>query len=237
MTTATEFVEELRATEFLDHESRQVRDFVEQALPDGGGTPTEQAVALYYRVRDKVLYEVYGADLSRTGLRASEVAQGKSGMCIHKSVLYAAALRAVGIPSRLVLTDVRNHLSSPRLRELVGGDVFHFHCLTSVHLDGKWVRATPVFNKMLCRLYRIAPLDFDGSGDSLYHPYDGEGRRHMEFLHDHGEFADLPYELIIDGLREHHPLVFADGTRFAGGSLVADASHSLPHQSPGDSHV
>jgi transglutaminase-like putative cysteine protease len=127
-------------------------------------------VRLYYAVRDGVRYDVYGADLSREGMRASAILEAGHGFCLHTSILYAAAVRAVGIPSRLVLTDVRNHLASDRLKQLVGGEVFHFHCLTAVHLHGRWIRATPVFNKLLCRLYGIAPLEFDGLSDSMHHP-------------------------------------------------------------------
>jgi hypothetical protein len=81
-----------------------------------------------------------------------------------------------------------------------------------------------VFNRTLCRLYRIDPLDFDGRADSLYHPYDRDGRRHMEFLHTHGEFADLPYDLVVGGLRAAHPRLFAGEDRFTAGSLVTDAA-------------
>jgi transglutaminase-like putative cysteine protease len=219
----TDFGDELAATEFLDHDSPPVREFVAGVVGDVT-EPVQSAVALYRAVRDGVHYEVYGADLSRTGLRASSVLRRGSGMCVHKSVLYAAALRAVGVPSRLVLTDVRNHLASARLRELVGGDVFHYHCLVSVWLNEKWVKATPVFNRTLCRLYGMAPLEFDGTADSLHHPFDLRGRRHMEFLHTHGEFADLPHDLLLDGLRAAHPRIFATADTFATGSLVADAT-------------
>ncbi|QIP82864.1 transglutaminase domain-containing protein [Streptomyces sp. Tu 2975] len=217
----------LEATEFLDHETEQVRAFVADAAAPGATTPTEQAVALYYAVRDTVRYEVYGADLTRQGLRASTVAAGRSGMCLHKSVLYAAGLRSLGIPARLVLTDVRNHLASPKLISLLGGDVFHQHCLTSVRLEGQWVRATPVFNKNLCRLYRMAPLDFDGTADSLHHPFDLKGRRQMEFLRFHGEFDDLPYETVLADLRAAHPGLFGGaGDRFTAGSLEHDAGRT-----------
>ncbi|TWP48431.1 transglutaminase domain-containing protein [Lentzea tibetensis] len=212
--------------EFIDHTSPEVRDFVARTVSTVEGR-VAQTVALYRAVRDEIRYEVYDADLSRTGLRASQVLRAGAGMCIHKSIAYAACLRAIGVPSRLVLTDVRNHLSSPRLRELVGGDVFRFHCLTSVHTGQRWVRATPVFNKNLCRLYGITPLDFDGTSDSVYHPFDQQGRAHMEFLHEHGEFDDLPYDLVLTGLRAAHPRIFADADRFATGSLVADAQGGL----------
>ncbi|HVK24123.1 MAG TPA: transglutaminase-like domain-containing protein [Actinokineospora sp.] len=221
-------MEELRATEFLDHESAEVRALVDR-VTDPAMSPVAQAVALYYAVRDRLRYEVYGADLSRGGLRASTVLRTGSGMCLHKSVVYAAALRAVGVPSRLVLTDVRNHLASDRLRALVGGDMFTYHCLVSVHLDGQWIKATPVFNKTLCRLYRMAPLEFDGTGDSLYHPFDEQGRQQMEFVRTHGEFPDLPYERVIAGLRAAHPKLFDEPHKFAAGSLVADTYSTNTH--------
>ena len=214
---------DLAPTDFLDYRSAEVQDFIERWAPAAVGTDTERAVALYYAVRDTVRYEVYGADFSRSGLRASRVLRARSGLCIHKSVLYAAALRAIAAPSRLVFTDVRNHLASDRLRALVGGDVFRYHCLTSVYLNGRWVKATPVFPARLCKLYHIAPLEFDGITDSLHHPFDLQGRRHLEFLYTHGEFADLPYDLVVNGLRTAHPRLFGDPDHLIDGSLVTEA--------------
>ncbi|MFG2605978.1 transglutaminase family protein [Streptomyces sp. NPDC048514] len=225
----------LAPTEFLDHTSPVVRAFVEQVLPagdvpEGEGVDDDaerarrNAVALYYAVRDTIPYEVYGADLTRTGLSASGVLDRGYGFCVHKSILYAAAVRSVGVPSRLYYGDVRNHLASPRLRELVGGDVFRFHSLAVVRLGGRWVKATPVFNKMLCKLYGIKPLEFDGRSDSLYHPFDEQNRRHMEFLHVHGEFDDVPYDLVYEGIRTAHPRLFAGSHTTASGSLVAEAA-------------
>jgi transglutaminase-like putative cysteine protease len=214
----------LRATEFLDFPAPEIGRFM-AGLPDAGqATDRERAVWLYYAVRDGIRYEVYGADLSRAGLRASRVAATGTGMCLHKSVLFAACLRAAGIASRLVLTDVRNHLASPRLTEYLGSDVFHQHCLTSVRLDGRWLRATPVFNRTLCRLYRMDPLEFDGRADSVHHPYDRTGRRHMEFLREHGEFDDLPYDFVIGELRAAHAGMFGTPTRVRPGSLESEAA-------------
>ncbi|NYH55672.1 transglutaminase-like putative cysteine protease [Nocardiopsis arvandica] len=217
----------LGATEFLDHDSADVGAFVAEVLSSGADTPVQRAVDLYYGVRDGIRYEVYGADLSREGLRASNVARSASGMCLHKSILYAACLRNVGVPSRLVLTDVRNHLSSPRIRSLVGGDVFHQHCLTALYLGGRWLTVTPVFNRVLCGLYKMRPLEFDGTADSVHHPYSGGGSGGMEFLRTHGTFEDLPYEMVLRDLREAHPGLFGrTGDALVPGSLVDDA-HTL----------
>lgn len=210
-------------TEFLDYDSRVVRNFVDTAL---GTTPAatdiELACALYYAVRDTIMYEVYGVGLSRAGLKASSVIEAGKGFCVHKSIVYAAAVRSVGIPSRIVYCDVRNHLASERLRRLAGGDVFCFHSLTSVYLSGKWVKATPIFNKLLCKLYNISPLNFDGVSDSLYHPFDEEGRRHMEFIRMRGEFDDVPYETVVEGIRQAHPLLFTEANTTANGSLTEE---------------
>ncbi|MFE1798868.1 transglutaminase family protein [Streptomyces sp. NPDC059517] len=215
----------LRPTQFLDHESPVVREFVREALRSTDpGNPVDAAVALYYAVRDGIRYDVYDCDLSAKGLRASSVIERGAGFCVHKSIVYAAAVRVVGIESRLVYADVRNHLASPRLRTLMGGDVFRFHSLTSVRLNETWVRATPVFNALLCTLYGIKPLDFDGRADSYYHPYDEQGRRHMEFLAVRGEFDDFPYAEVVGGIREAHPLLFAGSHTTTTGSLVSEAT-------------
>ncbi|MGE5830336.1 MAG: transglutaminase-like domain-containing protein [Micromonosporaceae bacterium] len=212
-------------TEFLDADHPTVAEFARTAVGDAR-TPTDRAVRLYYAVRDELRYEVYGADLSRAGLRASAIIATGSGFCVHKSIAYAAAARSVGLPSRLIFADVRNHLASDRLQELVGGNVFRYHALVSVHLNGGWVKATPVFNKLLCKLYQIAPLEFDGLADSLYHPHDVHGRRHMEFLRWHGEFDDFPYERVVGGLRDAHPRLFDSPEQTKSGSLVAEARGS-----------
>jgi transglutaminase-like putative cysteine protease len=211
------------STEFLDYESPVVKAFVRKAVPDESAPDMEKARALYYAVRDGIHYEIYGADVSRTGLRASSIIERNMGFCIHKSIVYAAALRSVGVPARLFYGDVRNHITNSRLEKLIGGDVFSYHSLTSVFLEGAWVKVTPVFNKLLCRLYKISPLEFDGRSDSIHHPYDDEGRRHMEFVRVHGDFDDVPYDPLINGIRANHPLLFASWDRLAQGSLVADA--------------
>ncbi|MEU8570273.1 transglutaminase-like domain-containing protein [Streptomyces pathocidini] len=216
-------------TEFLDYEHPDVQDFLAHSGIDPSTPPAEQAVRLYYAVRDGIHYEVYGTGLSREALRASSVARAGQGFCLHKSVLYAAAVRAVGVPSRLVYADVRNHLASERLKRMVGGEVFH-HGLVSVHLGGRWLRVTPVFNALLCRLYGMTPLEFDGTASSTYHPYDADGDdgKRMEFLRDYGAYDDLPYELLMERMRVRHPGMFAGGDTVVGTGSLADEAPGLP---------
>ncbi|ALG09180.1 transglutaminase-like domain-containing protein [Kibdelosporangium phytohabitans] len=208
-------------TEFLDYRHERVQRFVAKAIGDAT-TPKDQAVRLFYAVRDGLHYEVSGQDLSREGLRASAIVASGQGFCAHKSILYAAAVRAVGIPSRIVVSEVRNHLASPALKALVGGDTF-VHWLTSIRLGGRWLYVTPVFNKVLCRLYRMEPLEFDGESDARLHPFSGGDR--MEFRTEHGHFDDVDYDRLIGLMRSRHPGMFTEGTVVPdAGSLAAQAA-------------
>lgn len=212
-------------TEFLDYTADSVRKFVAETIPDEGMTAREKAVALYYAVRDGIHYEVYGADLSPAALRASTIAERRQGFCLQKSILYAAAVRAVGIPSKLISGEVRNHLASDRLKQLVGGEVF-LHWLTAIELDGRWLQVTPVFNKLLCKLYRMAPLEFDGTADAVFHPFDEDGDKEMEFVGVRTEYGDVDYDVVIDAMRRKHPGMFAGVAGCAvpaGGSLMDEA--------------
>lgn len=213
-------------TEFLDYRDQRVQDFVAKAIGDAT-TRKDRAVRLFYAVRDGLHYEVSGQDLSREGLRASAIAARGQGFCAHKSILYAAAVRAVGIPSRIVVSEVRNHLASPALKALVGGDTF-VHWLTSIQLGGRWLYVTPVFNKVLCRLYRMPPLEFDGESDARLHPF--TGGEQMEFLTEHGHFDDVDYDRLIGLMRSRHPGMFTDGPNGAvvpdAGALAAQATES-----------
>ncbi|WP_299963920.1 transglutaminase-like domain-containing protein [uncultured Roseobacter sp.] len=212
----------LAPTSFFDCQSPQIAAFYDKAIKDCAPDDRARAVALFYAVRDALFYEIYNADFSRPAMCASAILQRRSGMCIHKSIVYITLLRHAGIPARLCLTDVTNHLCSAKLEALMGTRTFHYHALVQLRLDGKWIKATPVFNARLCQLYGLTPLEFDGYNDCVHHPYDEQGRAHMEVVRDHGSFDDLPYDLILQGLHEKHGSLFKTRTRFRSGSLIAD---------------
>ncbi len=169
------------------------------------GSPRQRATRLYYAVRDGFRYDPYAIDLSDDGLKASTVLRSGRGWCVTKSALLAAVCRAAGIPARVGFADVRNHLSTERLRQTMQTDVFYWHGYTSIHLDGEWRKATPAFNIELCQRFALQPLEFDGSADSIYHPHDLHGNRHMEYLRLRGEFFDVPTQALRAGFEQHYP--------------------------------
>ena len=167
--------------------------------------PREIAVRLYYAVRDGIRYDPYRIDLAPEGMTASRCLANGYGFCVTKAALLAAALRVHGIAARVGYADVRNHMTSPRMRATMGTDVFAFHGYTDIWLDGHWVKATPAFNLTLCEKAGTHPLEFDGRADSVLHPYDVSGRRHMEYLLDRGTYADVPREEMIRVWDELYP--------------------------------
>ncbi|MCX5818652.1 MAG: transglutaminase family protein [Deltaproteobacteria bacterium] len=166
--------------------------------------PRERAVSLYYAVRDGIRYDPYTIDLSIEGLRASATLKNGRGWCVAKAILLAACCRATEIPARLGFADVRNHLTTQRMRDRMKTDIFFWHGYASIFLEEVWVKATPAFNIELCERFRLKPLDFDGRSDSIYHPFDLEGKRHMEYLAYRGEFADVPLDQIAETFRREY---------------------------------
>jgi transglutaminase-like putative cysteine protease len=195
----------LRPTPFVDWETREVLQFARENA-GSSDDPVDKSVKLYYAVRDGMRYDPYALDLTVAGMRASTTLKNRRGWCVTKACLLAACLRAVGVPARLGYADVRNHLTTARMREAMKTDVFFYHGYTSVHLNGQWLKATPAFNVELCNKFRIRPLEFDGKGDSIYHPFDLDGNMHMEYLNYRGEFADVPLDRIISTFLEEYPV-------------------------------
>ena len=193
----------LQPTALLDSDHPAVVAFA--ARHGGGADDRQRAVALYYAVRDGFRYDPYRIDLSPAGMRASTVLANGFGWCVPKATLLAAACRAIGIPARVGFADVRNHLSTARMREVMQTDVFYWHGYAVLLLDGAWRKATPAFNRELCERFDLLPLEFDGRGDSLYHPFDRQGHRHMEYLADHGAFDDVPLARMTQDFARLYP--------------------------------
>jgi transglutaminase-like putative cysteine protease len=194
----------LAPTAFVDSDAPGVIAFAREVC--GGQTDAgAKAVRLYYAVRDRIAYTPYGDFLSPETYRASACLARGAGFCVAKAALLAATARAAGIPARVGFADVRNHLSTPRLRALMGGDVFYYHGYAEVYLGGGWLKATPAFDRGLCERFGVQPLEFDGQADSLFHPYDRNGRRHMEYLRDRGAQADVPAAAIMATFERAYP--------------------------------
>jgi transglutaminase-like putative cysteine protease len=131
--------------------------------------------------------------------------------CVGKASLYVALCRAIGIPARLGLADVKNHLATPRLLDAVGTDVFAYHGYVEIMPADRWVKATPTFNVSLCRKLGVPPLEFDGESDALLQPFDTDGREFMSYIVQHGTFFDVPAKFLIREMTRLYPKLCQPG--------------------------
>lgn len=213
--------EDLQPTAFIESDHPAVRAFALQAAT-AATNRKGRAVKLFYAVRDRIRYDAYAIGGDPKTYRASHLLAKGSGFCIPKAVLYAAGLRALGIPARLGFADVKNHLATERLRRLMNTDLFLYHGFTVLYVDGRWIKATPTFNIELCERFGVKAMDFDGEHDALLHAFDQNGRQHMEYVTDHGSFADLPLDAILTVFREAYPALVAGAA--GGADFAAEAA-------------
>ena len=216
----------LVATPLIDSDHPSVISFAHQNAV--GPDDRSRAVSLYLAVRDQFRYDPYRIDLSPEGMKASAVIQNGYGWCVPKAALMVAACRAAGLPARLGFADVRNHLSTERLRQTMKTDVFIWHGYADIWLDGQWVKATPAFNIELCDKFGLLPLEFDGRNDSIYHPFDKSGNRHMEYVNQRGTFDDMPLAQIKADFLTVYGSWMADQTPLSDASFAQDVAMEKP---------
>ena len=210
----------IHPTSFVDSDAPAVVAFARDAAR-GRADARERAIALYYAVRDRITYTPYCDFRAPETYRASAVLAKGAGFCVGKAAVLAAVARAEGIPAR-------NHLCTPRLRALVGGDVFYYHGYVELELDRRWVKATPAFDRTLCERFGVVPLPFDGREDSVFQPYDRAGRRHMEYVRDRGAHADVPMADIVTIFEREYPRLVEAGEAAATTRFRDEASQTDP---------
>lgn len=210
----------LSPTRLIDSDHPDVIAFARQHAT--GRDQRERAVALYYAVRDGFRYDPYRIDLSEEGMKASSVIAEGIGWCVPKANLLAAACRAAGIPARVGYADVRNHMSTERMRRTMNTDLFIWHGYTDILIDGHWRKATPAFNIELCERFDLLPLEFDGKEDSIYHPYDKAGNRHMEYVNQRGSFDDVPLAEIVTDFEKNYPAWLGQTSAMRTANFIED---------------
>lgn len=197
----------LTKTQFVESDSPEVQDFVASALRDlpADVSDRDKTIRLFEAVRDKIRYDPYCFELDAEAYRSSRVAKAEAAFCVPKAILLAACLRSVGIPAALGFADVRNHLNTPKLQELMETDLFIYHGYVQVWLGEETYKITPAFNIDLCERFGVKPLVFDGYHDALFHEFDEADQRHMEYVNDRGLFVDPPMDEFLTAFRATYP--------------------------------
>ena len=196
----------LQPNEFFDYNKKSVsRKAVE--ITEGLTTDKEKAIALFYWVRDKIKYNMltYVPNVP-ANFKASVTLRRMNGFCVSKSILLSSFARSIGIPARIHLIDLINHLISQKVIDFMGTNVMYVHGYSEFLLNGKWVKLTPSFDPQTALKGKFLPMvDFDGENDAVFPKFDNEGKQFGEYLADRGVHADLPLEDIDKIFEEKYP--------------------------------
>ena len=188
----------LKPTYYIDYDSPWISLICKElSVPD----PHQQARAIFHFVRDRIIYNPYSPFYLPEHYPASQTLERGEGFCVQKAVLLVALARAFKIPARLVFADIRNHLMPPKLWNMMKTNIFVFHGYNELYIDGRWVKVTPTFDIGMCKRLKIKTVDFDGYNPAVFHSHDLNGHPHIEYIADHGYFADLPFKKMLDTFR------------------------------------
>jgi len=196
----------LKDTYYFDYKSKTIQELISEIKPID--SDTKKIEQLYLKVRDGWRYSPFVIGLTEQDYKASTIYNKKEAHCIDKAILLIAGLRAIGIPARLHLAKVSNHIATERLEEKLGTNELAPHGLVDVFCDGQWFKCSPAFNKELCDKYNVDVLDFDGTEDSVLQEYNKDYKKFMEYLDDYGHFEDVPLDDIKSIFQKHYPELY-----------------------------
>jgi hypothetical protein len=214
----------LKPTEFFDFDKPKVRSKAFE-ITKGLKTQKEQAIALFYWVRDEIKYNMKLFIPSiKNNFKASKVLQKRQGFCVSKSILLSSLARVLGIPARIHLVDLINHLISQKIINFMGTNVMYYHGFSEFYLNNKWIKLTPSFDKETAIKGGFLPMvEFDGDHDAVFPPYDINGKKFGEYVGDRGIHADLPLNKIDEVFREKYRMF----REYLTGAVKLDTKNDL----------
>lgn len=199
----------LEPTYFIDCDHPVIKQTVLK-LTDGCNTQNEMIKRTFLFVRDDIPYNMYAVCGDKEYYKASKILKAGNGYCVQKAILFTALGRAAGVPSRLVLVAIRNHLTPAEVVKMLGGNLFFPHAYSQFWLDGHWVNVAATYDKPLCERIGAAVPEFDGHTDTLLPKTDLAGRQFIEYVDNYGTFADFPWGFIMEKLPDYYGASWED---------------------------
>ncbi len=108
-----------------------------RALTRGAKTDDQKVAAIYHWIQREVRYIAVkmGAASGWGGFSADTTFKKRYGCCIDKALLFAAMLRAVGIPAEPVLLNPNDEAR----HEFRVPDIWFSHAITRLKVNGRWI--------------------------------------------------------------------------------------------------
>jgi transglutaminase-like putative cysteine protease len=121
--------------------------------------PRERAIQLFYWMRDSIVYCI---ESERSAL---EVLEEGRGVCVTKTLLHVALLRAAGVPARIGHADYRADVLRAMFPDRYMDrqpEVYPLHTFAEVYLDGEWITCDATIDRDFGRDFGFTVNDFDG---------------------------------------------------------------------------
>jgi transglutaminase-like putative cysteine protease len=192
----SDFAPHLAANDIFETEHPRIRALV-APLVSAASSTADLARRIFELARDSAVYSPYVPFYERAHYRATATLDRGRGFCVQKGVVLVTLARAVGIPARLVFVDMRNHRAPQHLIDILGSDLFTWHCYGRLHIDGHWLDATPAFDRPLCEEYDLPLVEFDGRTSAIFPATDQAGRTYVEYVTPRGVYDDLPLKPML----------------------------------------
>ncbi|TFG27459.1 MAG: transglutaminase family protein [Promethearchaeota archaeon] len=193
----------LQPTEFFDFYKPKVKNKAIQ-ITRGLKTDKEKAMALFYWVRDNIIYRQGSFYLTKSTFKASMNLRRGYGFCVSKAILLSTLARVVKIPARIHLCDIINHKIPQKVIDYMKTNVFYVHGYSELYINQKWIKLTPAFDKESSKRGNYVLVEFDGEHDAMFQSYDEQGNLFVEYLNDRGVFADVPFDEIKEVIIEKY---------------------------------
>ncbi|MBT8233889.1 MAG: transglutaminase family protein [Saprospiraceae bacterium] len=194
----------LSETYYLDFSHPNIQEII-KSIDHDNENQMSVLTNVFLKVREEWKYNPYHINLNQQSFKASQIAQLDQGHCIDKSTLLIACLRALGIPARIHLAKVKNHIAVEKLVEKFGTNELTPHGYVGVFINEKWMKISPAFNQSLCDKFNVEVLGVNENEDAIFQQYNNDGNQFMEYLEDYGHFDDIPFNFIINNLNQNYP--------------------------------
>lgn len=96
--------------------------------------------------------------------------------------------------------------------------------LVGNNLNGRWIKAAPIFNTLLCAVYGLEVLRFNPSMDSIRQPYRAGTR--MQYQGSERRYADPTMTELVDAIAAKHPRMVTASGRTPTSRQLTDSSSS-----------
>lgn len=186
----------LQPTSGVDCDAPEIIELARRLTEETDDRQTKASL-LFHHVRDTYQYIPYAPFDRIEEYEGRALMRRGYGFCTQKSALLVSLARAAGIPARFHFADLKNHNLPGRLGDVLQSDLMIYHTYVELYLNGRWLKATPSFERELCEKMRWRLVEFDGTRDATLAETDLDGRPHIEYLRDLGTRPHIPLQEMI----------------------------------------